>query len=458
MTDPYAENGSGFALERELFGADGVEELVGAEEEGVAGDGGGGVELGVIGVDDIAGEFFELGFGGEDEGAGFAGDAVEAVADEDGGGVEGFATATGAVLDGALAVNVLTGFGVQAGGEALVVDDVEVAVVEDGGGDVGAGVGVPEFVGFCEVASAADFEGGAAGGGVAAEDEEFVAAVDDGGGDVAWEAVVGEPAEFAGVGVEAPEFLGDGEDEIEGVGAFNDGGGAVGGVEAITFGFPEDGAGFDVEGDEGAAFVGGVDDEFAVVEDGAGSGAPAFGGGGFAEVGLPEFFAGHVEGKGSGFAEEDVDVLAVGDGGVGGVTVLGDEALIGVFGLLGRDIGLPEFFAVFEAVAEEVAGEFGDVTAHVGGAVAGPASEVDFVSPDDGAGGAGAGDGGAPEDVFFGGPGEGDFGVGGGGVAFRAEETGPVGGVGSGGGKEQESEEGCLHGEVEHGWEAKVAK
>jgi hypothetical protein len=30
--------------------------------------------------------------------------------------------------------------------------------------------------------------------------------------------------------------------------------------------------------------------------------------------------------------------------------------------------------------------------------------------------------------------------------------------VGSGGGKEQESEEGCLHGEVEHGWGAKVAK
>ena len=440
-----------------LFGADGVEELVGAEEEGVAGDGGGGVELGVIGVDDIAGEFFEFGFGGEDEGAGFAGDAVEAVADEDGGGVEGFAAATGAVLDGAFAVDVFTGFGVQAGGEALVVDDVEVAVVEDGGGDVGAGVGVPEFVGLREVTGAADFEGGAAGGGVAAEDEEFVAAVDDGGGDVAGEAVVGEPAEFAGVGVEAPEFLGNGEHEVEGVGAFDDGGGAVGGVEVVAFGFPEDGAGFGIERDEGAAFVGGVDDEFAVVEDGAGSRAPAFGGGGFAEVGLPEFFAGHVEGEGAGFAEEDVDVLAVGDGGVGGVTVLGDEALVGVFGLFGGDVGLPEFLAVFEAVAEEVAGELGDVAAHVGGAVAGPAGDVDFVVPDDGAGGAGAGDGGAPEDVFFGGPSEGDFGVGGGGVAIGAEEAGPVRGVG-GSGEEQEGEERSLHGEVEHGWGAKVAK
>jgi hypothetical protein len=30
--------------------------------------------------------------------------------------------------------------------------------------------------------------------------------------------------------------------------------------------------------------------------------------------------------------------------------------------------------------------------------------------------------------------------------------------VGGGGGKEQEGEEGSLHGEVEHGWGAKVAK
>lgn len=332
----------------DLLGADGVEEFVGAEEQGVAGNGGSGVELGIVGVDEVAGEFFKLRFGGKDKGAGLAGDAVEAITDEDWRGIEGFAAAAGAVLDGAFAIDILARFGVETGGKTLVVDDIEMALVKHWGGDIRTGVGLPEFVGLGEVTRAADFESGTASGGVAAEDEEFVAAIDDGWGDIAGQAMGSKPAEFAGVGVHAPKFLWHGEHEVDLVVPFHESWSAVGRVEVVTFGFPEDGAGLGIECYECAAFVAGIDDEFAIVKDGTSGGTPAFGGRGFAEVGLPAFFAVHIKGEGAGLAEEDIDVFAIGDWGMGGVAVLGDEALIRVFRLFGRYVGLPNQLAVLE--------------------------------------------------------------------------------------------------------------
>ena len=313
------------------------------------------MELGGVEGEDVGADHLVLRLGGEDEGAVAAGDTDEFIADEDGRRVEGLAAAAG-THEHTFAIDVLAGFGVDAGGEPLVVDDVEVAVFEDGRGDVAAGVAVPQYGVGGGVTLAAEFDGDAARGGKAAEEVGFVAIGHEAGGDIAGEAVLRIPAELAGGGIHAPKLLWHGDDEIGdavvGVHIWR----AVGHAE-FSLGFPRDLAGLFVEADDGLGFIAGIDDHEVTHEHGAGSGAPAGAAGTGAAGGLPELLAGHVKGQRSRFAEEDIHALAIGDGGLCGVAVLGDVATPWVLLSGGGHLGFPEGFAIGLAQAEEMPGE-----------------------------------------------------------------------------------------------------
>jgi len=274
-----------------------------------------------------------------------------------------------------------------------------VAVFEDGRGDVGAGAAVPQDGLGAEIALAADLDGGAARGGKAAEDIDGVATGDEAGGDVAGEAVGGIPAQLAGVGIHAPQFLRHGDDEIVHAIALEDVRRAVGHAE-VALGFPHDFAGRFVEAEDGLALVVGVHDEQVSIDDGAGCGTPAPLAGAGAAGGLPELLALEVKGQRAALAEEDVDALAIRHRRVGGVTVLGDEAGERILRSSAGHLGVPQHLAIGTAETEQMPHELAHVVRARFVAVTGPAGDEDALAEHDGAGGTRPGHVRFPEQVF----------------------------------------------------------
>src|SRR5262249_54522360 len=99
-------------------------------------------------------------------------------------------------------------------------------------------------------------------------------------------------------------------------------------------------AGALVERDQRGAFDGGVDDDEVLVEGRAGRRTEHVLA--RADARRPERLAVEIEGVHTGLAEEDIDVLAIGDRGAGGVAVLAHHAAEVGFGELGFDLLLPE--------------------------------------------------------------------------------------------------------------------
>ena len=144
---------------------------------------------------------------------------------------------------------------------------------------------------------------------------------------------------------------------------------------------------------------------------------------------MPELIAVQVKGQGSGLAEEDVDTLAVGGGGVAGIAVFphhGPEFIL----RLGGGHGLvPDDLAIGELEAEQMTLELGDVTGIVRvQAIAAVTGHVDLVAPDNRAGRARTGQGGLPGEVFGVTPGDRQVGFITLSIAVGTTKTGPVGG------------------------------
>ena len=230
-------------------------------------------------------------------------------------------------------------------------------------------------------------------------------------------------------------------------------GGGPGG-DLVAGGFPDGGAGLGVEAVEGGIdLLVPVEEEPAAVQHGRDGFAVAAAGGEAAELAFPERFSVEGETEDAEGAEGDVEALAVGRRGAGGVGVGGVVALVrDEFG----DGFLPEQLAGVAVVAgnqeaEEIGGfgglalvagarrrAFGGIGDILGlGLAAGVfrGGDEDSVAPDDRRGGALAGEFGAPADVFAGGavPGDGRAGGGRGAVGVGAAPMRPVG-VGRGGG------------------------
>ncbi len=395
---------------------------VAAEEEAWAGGDGGGDDAF---VEFSGAEQFEFlsDFGGE-EGAVLAG-GEEGVLGDGGGGVEG----GGGSREG-FAPEGLAGLGIEADDLAAMAQEVDTAVVFGGGGDEDAEVvALPGAVGGGDVAGAAQFdaeEAGLVGAVVAADGDDGDLVMDEGGGD-------GGP-EAGGVGVEAaggPE-----EGTVGGVmgggvvGAPDEEGGAAlvleeerGGVAVVVFGgglelaglAPLEFAGGLVEaGDPRLALVHAGEDDVAVGDDGGAALIPeeAFGAEAVDEVVLPADFAVEFEGGEGAAAEVDEDGLAVGDR--GGVTARAKGAM--ARGAFLAEFGLPELLAL------EIEGQDGVFAV-------GRAGEVDAVVPDDGGRGAFAGQGGFPGDGISG-PGVEWGRVGGAAGAGGPAPGGPIGGGG----------------------------
>ena len=126
----------------------------------------------------------------------------------------------------------------------------------------------------------------------------------------------------------------------------------------------------------------------------------------------PEDLALVIESGEAAVAEDGVDAAAVGDGGRGGVGVLGFP----LAGRLTEDLTVPEGATGLGVEGEDAAGRV---------ALGGGGQEEAAVGDDGGRPGF-AGDGGFPEDVLGGGPGGGDAGFGGNALAAGAAEARPV--------------------------------
>ena len=77
-----------------------------------------------------------------------------------------------------------------------------------------------------------------------------------------------------------------------------------------------------------------------------------------ADVHLPHFFAVPIESKHTGFAEENIDMLAISDGRAAGVTVFGQHSGVWIFGQFGLDRFVPNDFSGGAIDADEMALEF----------------------------------------------------------------------------------------------------
>src|SRR5262245_34630132 len=116
---------------------------------------------------------------------------------------------------------------------------------------------------------------------------------------------------------------------------------------------------------------------------------------------MPNLVAVQVETIDAGFAEEDVEVLAVAGDGARAITVLGVVAAdVGRFGEGGLEVFCPKDVALGPIDANDMAQELIHAVVALLKPEAGIAGQVNTLADDNGAGSAGAGQLGAPNDVL----------------------------------------------------------